>query len=64
MTTTRLSDRFAEHLRAVQTLVDAGIPAPKEWQALQGRFTAYRALQLPACDRLTAAIINPSKSDD
>ncbi|WP_197498953.1 hypothetical protein, partial [Mycobacterium sp. E3298] len=25
---------------------------------------AYRALQLPACDRLTAAIINPSKSDD
>ncbi|OBG51837.1 hypothetical protein A5704_00915 [Mycobacterium sp. E735] len=64
MPATRISDRFDEHLHDVKTLAAEGIPAPKEWVALYERYTSYQAMQLPACDRLIAAIIAPSKGDD
>jgi hypothetical protein len=64
MPATMLVDRFTTHLRRVETLAAAGIPAPKEWAALYARFTDYRGLQMAVCDQLIAAILAPSKGAD
>ena len=62
--TTRLSDKFAEHLRSVETLVNAGgIEAPKEWLALRERFDTYLRLEKPATDRLAHAVVTGTKDD-
>ncbi len=60
---TRLSDRFTEHLRSVDTLTGAGIEAPKEWLALRERFDAYQRLEKPATDRLATAVVTGTKDD-
>jgi hypothetical protein len=61
---TLLRESFREHLRRVEILADAGIPAPREWQALRDRFDAYRSLDMPACDRLIDAVLAPAKTSD
>ena len=64
MPNTLLRDKFLTHLRRVETLADAGIPPPKAWQLLCDRHTKFRYMELPACDQLVAAILNPSKGAD
>jgi hypothetical protein len=64
MPSTTLTDKFTTHLRRVETLGAAGIPAPKEWLALRERYDAYRHLEMPACDRLIDVILAPSKTSD
>lgn len=61
---TRLSGRLTQHLRLVETLASAGIPAPKEWTALRDGFDAYRQQEKPALQRLIAALITGAKTDD
>ena len=60
--TTRLPDQLVEHLRRVETLVAAGIPAPKEWTALRERFDAYRQMETPQLSRLIDAIVAQARA--
>jgi hypothetical protein len=64
MPNTLLTDKFQTHLRRVETLAAAGIPAPKQWTELRQRFDAYRHLEAPACERLINVILAPAKTSD
>src|SRR6185312_2371885 len=52
-------DPIGDHIRLVETVAAAGVPAPPQWQALHDRLTAFLALadQTPLRDQLTDAIV-------
>lgn len=56
-------DGFRCHLSAVETLTQAGIAPPAQWEALKDRYAAYINMGNPSTDRLAAEVVQPTGAD-
>jgi hypothetical protein len=59
-----IRERFSEYLRRIDTLANAGIAAPREFETVRRNYDDYRRMQLTAAERLAHAVTNPAKHDD